>query len=161
MEILEVRRAPLVPIGSLTTWTRTGWSIFITCSKFRSFCVLGIFSANVVVEVEVHVEHLFEFFRVFDDVGDVDKAVFPFIDIDEGRLDIVEDIGDSAAVDIAGELARFFSLDDQIVQLAMAQDGRSGSLWIQCSVKFHPSLPVLRYHVGAQCCMQNYALFNS
>ena len=34
---------------------------------------------------------LFEFFGIFDDVGDVDEAIFPFIDIDEGRLDIVED----------------------------------------------------------------------
>ncbi len=120
--MLEVRRAPFVPIGSLTTWTRTGWSRF---EQFRdiSFALLSSSFAFALLEleIEIHIKHLLKFLSVLNDVGDVDKAVFSLIDIDKSRLDVVENVSDVAAVDVARQLTGIFTLDDQIVQLAVAQ----------------------------------------
>ena len=66
------------------------------------------------------------------DVADMDKAVFPFIDIDEGRLDIKEDIRDPAAVDIPCHLARFFPVENEICEVVRALGRRNGSLSIRC-----------------------------
>ena len=122
--------APLVPIGSLTTWTRTGWSIFSNWEISLAFGVDSIL-LDVVIEIEIHIEHLFEFFRIFQDVADVDEAIFSFIDIDEGRLDVMQDIGDSSAVDISGDLPRFFSIERSDRGAAHVLNRRSGFLWIR------------------------------
>ena len=41
-----------------------------------------------------------EFLGVFDNVGNMDKPVLAFVNVNEGRLDIVEDIFDFAFIDI-------------------------------------------------------------
>ena len=42
----------------------------------------------------------------------MDESIFPFIDVDKSRLDIVKDICHFSTIDIAGYLAGFFPFND-------------------------------------------------
>ena len=55
----------------------------------------------------------------------MDESILPFIDVDEGRLDISEDVRHFSPVDVSGDLPRFFSVKDQVVELTKLEIGIS------------------------------------
>ena len=83
--------------------------------KFRDVCIFELprFNrANITIPFKFHIEHLLELLGVLNDVADMDKSILSFIDRNEGRLDVVENINDLSAIDVSGKQSVGLSLND-------------------------------------------------
>ena len=104
-EISVVSRAPFVFIGSFTAWTRISWPRLIR-SWIRLPCRLP-----------------FELGR--DDLVDVEEAVLLEADLDECGLHAGEHVVDDALVDVAGDRAPLGTLEVDLGDPVVLEDGDS------------------------------------
>ena len=130
----EVSRAPLVPSGSLTTWTRISWPSLqqvldlrlrpraIPASRRRPspFGAASPFSSS-----SSRLE-LLELLERVDDVGDVEEAVALEAEVDERRLHAGQDLRDPALVDVADDAALPLALDEDFGDEVVFENGHHG-----------------------------------
>ena len=129
----DVRRAPLVPSGSLTTWTRISWPSLRRSSIFGwaldSLESLGpwlVVRLAVSAAVLVARFELLELFERVDDVGDVEEAVALEAEVDEGRLHAGQDLADAALVDVADDAPLPLAFDEDFGDEIVFEDGHHG-----------------------------------
>ena len=140
----EVSRAPLVPSGSLATWTMISWPSFRSSSIFgsgplsrsrsrrrpaapaaglsrrrRAFADWRPAGGAEVVLVGLEAVELLE---GGDDVRDVEKAVALETEVNERRLHAGQDFRHPALVEIANDAARPLALDEDLGDLIVLED---------------------------------------
>ena len=104
-----VRRAPLVPSGSLSTCTRMSPP---SLTSSRMFSVRGCVARALGV-------------RRLHDVGDVQERRALEADVDEGRLHAGQHARHAALVQVAGEPEAARALDEQLLQHAVLEQRRA------------------------------------
>ena len=128
----DVSRAPLVPSGSLTTWTRISWpslsrsSIFACCRSRVAFPFLGARFRPWALSVFFRRFELVELFEGVDHFGDVQEPVALEPDVDEGGLHAGQDLRDAALVDIADDASLAFPFDEELRDEVVFENGHDG-----------------------------------
>ena len=118
-DVARSTRAPLVPIGSLATWTMISWPS-LTRSSMRArraaaSRLAAAFAARLVVVEEERAEILGRAAHV----GHVQERGLLDADVDEGRLHARKHALTSTFVDVADDAALAAALDVQLDQLAL------------------------------------------
>ena len=130
----EVRRAPLVPSGSLTTWTTISWPSLSSSSIFwvgaiptvalrPAAAAAAVAAGGAAALLVVVAGELVELVQRVDDVGDVEEAVALEAEIDEGGLHAGQDFRDPALVDVADDAAVAFALDEDFGDQVVLENG--------------------------------------